>query len=255
MTILAIIQGRVGSTRLPGKILKKINNKTILNHVYTRIKKSKLIDKIVIATSINKENNIVEDLCYNNSILCFRGSEDDVLDRYYQCAKYYGCLAQTTIVRITGDCPLIDSEIIDKVIDYYNSNNYDIVMNTWFKNGYPSGYDVEVFSYDTLYKQWLLEKDMKKREHVMCTMTNNNFIVKNFTDLSDNFINSLYFDFNYLHLSVDTQKDFDLVKIIIETLGNDTNFNDIIIFFNNNPELIKYNLDDIKLKTIKKLKS
>jgi len=143
--ILAIVQARMGSTRLEGKVLKESMGKPLLWYLKERLKKSRMISKIVIATSDLSQNDCIEDFCLVNGTECFRGSESDVLDRYYQCAKTYGA---EQIIRISADCPLIEPAITDDVVNYYNSHpEYDLV-----KTGpsYPDGFDTEVFSFESL---------------------------------------------------------------------------------------------------------
>ena len=237
MSIIAILQARMGSTRLPGKVLKKICGKPLLYYTTTRLKKSKMLDKIILATSANKENDAIEQYCRENNITCFRGKEDDVLDRYYQCARKYD---GKIIVRITGDCPLIDPNIVDKVIKYYMENDYDYIKNTWFKNAYPSGFDVEVFGFDVLEKHCKLEKDIKNREHVLSTLDDKLFKKIKYSDLTDEFINSLNFDLNNIHLSVDTPYDFKLIEFILNNFKDNINFtfDDIIELLNKNTDFL-----------------
>ena len=134
MVYIIIIQARMGSTRLPGKVLKKLLDKEIILWSYDRCIKSKA-DEVFIATSINKENDILEELCISKGIKYYRGSEMDLLDRYYQLSKQYyeqfcvenkdiiKCKSDLKIIRVTSDCPFIDNIIIDEMIDFYNNNN------------------------------------------------------------------------------------------------------------------------------------
>ena len=144
-----IIQARMGSKRLPGKVMSKILNKPILHYMLNQVRRSVLHDKIVIATSIKKENNIIRNYCKKNNINCFSGSENNLVNRYYLAAKKYNI---DVIVRLTADCPLIDPQIIDQCIKKFYNNNYDFVANTSppYKKTYPDGVDVEVFSFDLI---------------------------------------------------------------------------------------------------------
>lgn len=227
---IIILQGRMGSTRLPGKILKKINGKEMLWYSTSRLQKFKKA-KLVIATSTNIENNEVEKFCRKYNINCYRGSEDDVLDRYYQCAKKYNA---TIIIRVTGDCPLIDINILEKMFNFYNENKYDYICNTWFKNSYPSGFDVEIFSFNLLEYYWQNETDIYKREHVVNSFNNKLFRKYQFTDLTDNFFDGLNFNLRNVHLSVDNEKDFNLIKTIIKNFKDniDFSFYEVINFLN-----------------------
>ena len=167
-----IIQARLGSKRLPKKIFKKINGKTILEYVISQVKCSKSVDEIIIATTKLKEDNEIVQFCKKNKINFFRGSSDDLLDRYYKCAKQNSC---KTIVRITSDCPLIDPKIIDKTIKIFQENSYDYVSNNiekindkWENStcNFPQGMTVEVTNMKTLYRAWKLAKNFSEREHV-----------------------------------------------------------------------------------------
>ena len=141
--ILAILQARFSSSRLPGKVLKSILGKPMLLHQIERIQNSKRIDKLVVATSIEKSDNVIEEICLDNDIEVFRGSLDNVLDRFYQCAKLYN---PEHIVRLTGDCPLVDWQAIDQTIQYHVKGKYDYVNNR-SKPAFPDGLDVEVITY------------------------------------------------------------------------------------------------------------
>ena len=144
---VAIIQARLTSSRFPNKILQKIENKTLIELLISRLKKSKYLDKIVLAIPKNKKNKLLRNKIKKN-IDIFAGSEKDVLDRYFQAAKKFKA---KTIVRICGDCPLIDPKVVDKIVNFYQKNDFDYVSNT-IKPTYPDGLDVEVFNFDTLRK-------------------------------------------------------------------------------------------------------
>ncbi len=120
MKPIAIIQVRMGSTRLPGKVLKKLNGITILESLLNQLNYSKLLNDKIIATTSNSEDDVIVNFCKSKEIKCFRGSQDDVLDRYYNCAKKFSI---NTILRITSDCPLMDPQVIDDVIDFYLKNS------------------------------------------------------------------------------------------------------------------------------------
>lgn len=160
--LAAIIQARMGSTRLPKKVMLNILEKPILWHVINRVSKASLIDKLIVATTTNNEDDAIVEFCKNNGILFFRGSENDVLDRYYQCAKEYNI---TDIARITADCPLHDPNVIDMIIKEYMGNDYDYVSNS-IEYTFPDGLDVEIFSFDALKIAWENAKLFSEREHV-----------------------------------------------------------------------------------------
>ena len=164
--IAVIIQARLSSKRLPQKILKKINKEqTVLEYLINRLRKSSKVKKIIIATTKNKIDDKIEIFCKKKNFIFFRGSENDVLSRYYLCAKKFGI---KKIVRITSDCPLIDPKIVDKTIDLFNKKKLDYCSNTApiVKPMWPDGSDVEVFSFKALEKAYLRCKNKYFREHV-----------------------------------------------------------------------------------------
>jgi len=246
---VAIIQARMGSTRLPGKIMKKICGKKILEYVLERVKKAKRLNNIIVATTTEPQDDVIVEFCEEKGINYFRGSENDVLDRYYQCAKKYNT---DIIVRLTSDCPLIDWNVIDNYIKYFQENDIDYVINSWFKNAYPSGFDVEVFSFSTLEKYWNHEKDLSKREHVCGYMKHysNLFKCVQYSDIKD----KLPYKFNFLHLSVDTKEDFQLVERIIKHFNGNINvtFWDILEYLTKSGFSVTSDLKE-KITKIKKL--
>jgi spore coat polysaccharide biosynthesis protein SpsF (cytidylyltransferase family) len=152
MNIAVITQARVGSTRFPGKIMKKILGKTVLIHNLDRIKEMKTINKLVVATTdLEKDDIIVKTVRgYDRDIGIYRGSESDVLDRYYKAAKEFNA---DVIVRITSDCPLIDPRISDLVVEAFLKNGSDYCCNN-IPRTYPIGLDTEVFSFEALERAW-----------------------------------------------------------------------------------------------------
>ena len=181
MKIGAIIQARMGSTRLPEKVMKNLQGKTVLEHVIERVKQSKLIDEIIIATTTHERDAVIEAEALRCGVKSFRGSEDDVLSRYYYAAKENNI---DVVVRITSDCPLIDPEIIDNIVIFYENNNYDIVTNAGSdvaNRTYPRGLDVEIFSFDILENAYNNASEKYQREHVtpyIYEVTQNRFYYK-----------------------------------------------------------------------------
>jgi spore coat polysaccharide biosynthesis protein SpsF len=241
---LAILQARIGSTRLPGKNMMKLGDKTMIQHCVDRIKQSALIDKLVVAIPDTEENDIIEQLCESLGVDYFRGNESDCLDRFYMCARKYSA---DVIIRCTADCPLIDPEVIDQCIEYFFNCKQLYVKNTWYHNSYPSGYDVEVFRFNALEKHWTNEVNIPMREHVLSSFYPKTY----YPQLTDQY----NFEINNLHLSVDTQADFDLVQNIIEELGGNCSFKKVMAYLNDNPSLTESNLTDKRYVIIKKLKS
>jgi spore coat polysaccharide biosynthesis protein SpsF len=159
-----IIQARMGSSRFPGKVLEKINNKPCLLILMERVSLAKMVDKITIATTKKKIDQDIVNFCKKHNFSFFRGSENDVLKRYYDCANKY---KSDTIIRITSDCPLIDPEIVDQMIKLFYEKNVDYAANTIppKTRKWPDGSDVEVFSKSALKKAFLYAKN-EEREHV-----------------------------------------------------------------------------------------
>lgn len=162
MRLISIIQARMGSTRLPGKVLHKLEDKTVLEHVVRRVKSSDLVDDVVVATTIDKKDLQIVGLCANLGISVYCGSEDDVLDRYYQAAKLFKA---DNVVRITSDCPVIDPTVITEVITLHLKNNADYTSNVFLET-YPDGQDVEVFTFTSLKNAWKNAELLSEREHV-----------------------------------------------------------------------------------------
>lgn len=237
--IVAIVQARMGSTRLPGKVMTDILGKPMLWHLINRLGNSKLIDKIVLAAPDKESDKAMLKLARDMGIGSYAGSETDVLDRYYQAAKKFNA---DTIVRITGDCPLIDPELVDEIINYYikNKNQFDIVHNG---TSYPDGIaETEIFSFSVLKEAWEKARLVSEREHVTAYIWKNpgkfrSATIENKEDLSD------------LRLVVDDEKDLKLVREIFKNLykeGDVFHLKDIISFLNKNPHLADLNRDTIR---------
>lgn len=164
LTIVAIVQARMTSERLPGKVLMNILGKPVLWHVVTRLNGSELIEKVVVATTTNETDIPIIRFCDEMGIGVYAGSEENVLDRYYKAASHFSA---TVIVRMTADCPLIDPKIVDRVIQHYleNKDKFDYV-STNHPTTFPDGLDTEVFSFEALEKAWKNAKKQYEREHV-----------------------------------------------------------------------------------------
>ena len=229
-----IIQARMGSTRLPGKVLNLVNEQdTSLYFTINQLKNCKLIDKIVIATTDNTEDDVIEKFCKKNGIDCFRGNSDDVLSRYYDCAKKFSF---SEILRVTGDCPLIDPNIVDEGISIFKRNIYDYVTNT-FPRTYPDGNETEIFSFSALENAFSNSVLPSEREHVTPYFRNKkeSFRIFNFTNnenISD------------LRWTLDYEVDLELIKIIISKIDTrPIHLREILELFENEPDLKKINQD------------
>lgn len=160
MNVVAIIQARMSSTRLPGKVLMELAGKPVLEHVVSRIEACKTIQKIVVATSIDETDDAIEHWCRECDVVCYRGSLNDVLDRYYQAAVQNGADA---IVRITADCPAIDPTIVDEVVSEYLAGGYEFFG---LSGEFPDGLDCTVFSFPAIERAWKEAQLPSEREHV-----------------------------------------------------------------------------------------
>lgn len=232
----AIIQARMDSTRLPRKVMRVINGRPMLSYMLERVLAAKNIDRVVVATSVEPSDNPIVEFCQGEKITCYRGSLDDVLDRYYQTALKLKC---DIVVRLTADCPLIDPMVIDTVIDIYQSNNYDFVANTVPPGGtFPEGMDVEVFSFELLERAWREARKPSEREHVTFYFWKNPQLLSIYRyDLPENF--SKY------RLTVDYYEDFEVFSCLITELYPQNHLfslRDIINFLDTHPEIIKKNL-------------
>jgi spore coat polysaccharide biosynthesis protein SpsF len=214
MKIIAVSQARSGSTRLPNKVLLTINKQSLLEIHLERLKQSKYITNLIVATTINPNDEQIVAICQKCKVVSSRGSEQDVLDRYYQAVKNEKA---DYIVRVTSDCPLIDADLVDKVITFAIDNNLDYVSNT-LEPRYPDGQDVEVFTFKALEKAWKEASLFSDREHVTPYIRNNSSFYKKRLFSSDNFCD-ISENYETIRMTVDEQKDFQLIQTLIELIG------------------------------------
>ena len=231
MKPVVIIQVRMGSTRLPGKVLKKLNGITVLESLLNQLNYSKLLNDKIIATTSNLEDDVIVNFCKSKEIKCFRGSQDDVLDRYYNCAKKFSI---NTILRITSDCPLMDPQVVDNVIDFYLKNSYDYV-NNFHKRTYPYGNDVEIFSLKVLEKVWEKATKPSEREHVTP------YIYNNPDEFSIGWIENKE-NLSEFHWTIDRKEDLIFVQNIFKKISKRPMFmKDIIDVIKDDPSLLEIN--------------
>lgn len=231
--IVVIVQARMGSTRLPGKVLLPILDRPMLEFQLERLRRVQNAHQLIVATTSLAEDEPIVSLCKRLGVAVFRGESEDVLKRYYDCARKHKA---GIIVRITGDCPLIDPEIVDKVIWFYLTHGFDYAGNT-LKKSYPRGMDTEVFSLSALAKTFREAQKPEEREHVTLHMYKNpeKFSAGNTANFRDE---------SQYRLTVDQKEDFQLVSQIIERLypGNPSfSLRDIIKFLEENPSLATIN--------------
>lgn len=209
MKTVIIVQARMTSTRLPGKVLKQVLGKPLLEYQIERLQRVKLANEIVIATTTNETDEPIVELCNRLAVAYFRGSEDDVLSRYYGAATAHKA---DLVVRVTSDCPLIDPQVIDTVIDYclQNQSHYDYVSNS-LERTYPRGMDTEVFSFSTLQQAFGEATAQPDREHVTP------FIYRQPARYRLGHV--IYSeDCSHHRWTVDTPEDFELIQKIIEEI-------------------------------------
>lgn len=240
----AIIQARVTSTSLPGKVLMSIEGKSMLRHIVERLRYAKKIDDIILAIPDSSKNDILEAFAKENTLPYIRGDEDDVLSRYYKAAMYFDCDA---IVRITSDCAVIDPRIVDYVIEKHLAKNADYTSNT-LERTYPRGLDVEIFSFDALKKAYNEAKEPHQREHVTPYIYEHPRIFALQNIEAKGIIRR-----PELRLTVDTEEDLALIKNIYHFLykpGNIFLADEIITIVDAHPELKEINAR-IKQKELK----
>ncbi|WP_456273269.1 cytidylyltransferase domain-containing protein [Bacillus sp. AK031] len=236
MKIAAIIQARMGSTRLSGKVMKDIKGRTVLSHVIERVKQSNLIDEIIIATTVQERDNVIENEALKYDAKIYRGSEGDVLSRYYLAAKENNI---DIIVRITSDCPVIDPNVIDKIVNYYLNESCAIVTNAGSdisQRTFPRGLDTEVFSIKVLEDAFINGQEKYHREHVTP------YVYENNNNKIHYYKNNV--DYSKYRWTLDTKEDFELINEIYNRLyigKHDFYLQDIIEIFKQDPKLFTIN--------------
>lgn len=236
MKIIAVTQARTTSSRLPRKVLLEITGKTILEIHLRHLQNSKLVDKLIVATTVNRDDDPIAEIAENLNVACFRGEEKDVLDRYYQAVKSENA---DYIVRVTSDCPLIDGKIVDETARFAIENKLDYCSNR-LKYKYPDGIVVEVFTFAALEKAWREAKLESEREHVAPYIWKNSTFFGKKMFLSDNFCN-IETDYSGVRVTIDEAADFELIKILIEKFGFDKDWQTYADEILSKPELQKIN--------------
>ena len=233
MNVVAIIQARSGSTRLPNKIFLKLSDNFLFYHVVQRLKSSNEINNIVIATTTSLKDNIVEEWCSKNSLDFYRGSENDVLERYYYTAKQFNA---DIIVRVTSDDPFKDYRLIDQAVKTIKEKNLDFVCNN-NPISYPEGLDVEVLTMDALSKSYLNATSSFEKEHVTQYIHKNENSFKTFNIKNHE-------DFSHFRWTIDTEEDYLFASEIYNSLYENKKMfltEDIYKLIEKNPQLLKIN--------------
>jgi len=233
---IAIVQARMSSSRLPGKVLQEIAGQPMLVRVIERTRRARTLDQVVVATTTDSSDDPLQELCESKGYACYRGSLYDVLDRFYQAAHEFGAQA---VVRLTADCPLIDPQVIDRVVAEFRESGADFAANRLpppWKRTYPIGLDVEVCTFQALERAWQAAVQPYEREHVMPYLYSEpgRFSVR-IVDTTP--------DHGDLRWTVDTPQDLELVRKIYSYFGgrDDFSWEDVLDLIQKQPELTQIN--------------
>jgi spore coat polysaccharide biosynthesis protein SpsF (cytidylyltransferase family) len=231
MQVLAIIQARMGSKRLPGKVMLPLGGKPVLEHVIERVARARKVNEVVVATTLEREDLRIVEMGVRLGVRVYCGSVDDVLDRFYQVAKV---LRPEHVVRITADCPLIDPEIIDMTIETHLTSGADFTATS---ESFPDGLDVEVFDYQTLKRIWIEAKKKDEKEHVTLYIRRRDYFKKVFIECEENLG-----DYRW---TLDRPEDYTLLKKIFDYFypsnGSFFSWKDVLEFVRANPEISMIN--------------
>lgn len=242
MKIICIVQARMGSERLPGKVMKDIMGKPMITYILDRLKRSRYVDEVILATSDKISEEPLVQYLTKRKYIVFRGDECNVLDRYAQAAKVYG---GDVIIRVTGDCPLIDPVMLDHVITYYLSNEYDYVgVDTPNKN-FIRGFDMEVFSKEALMKAYELTKRLDtgcpEKEHVTYFIYKHPELFSIYHMKASKLLHKNY------RLCVDTPEDLELIRRIYEYFEDPyVTAKKVIAYLDENPAIAEINQEVIQ---------
>ena len=232
--VVAIIQARMGSSRLPGKSLAEIEGRPMLWHVIQRVKRASLVDRVVVATSTAPADDAIEKMCRENGVPCYRGSENDVLDRFYHAAR---AEKAGQVVRITADCPLIDPDVIDRVVRRFQRGDLDYASNAMVRT-YPDGLDTEICSFFALERAWHEAIKASEREHVTPYLRSEKFR----TASVENDSTSVYQHYRW---TVDEAADLEFIRAVYKAFREKESFGmqDVLQLMEKNPGLEKMNSD------------
>lgn len=235
MKIIATVEARMTSTRLPGKVLLDVGGQPMLAHLINRLKSVPSLDGVVLATTTNQTDDVLEEFSKKIKIGCYRGSEDDVMSRVIGAAE---SVDADIIVEITGDCPIIDPEIIEQVIRVFRENNVDYVSNAHVRS-YPDGMDVQVFPLEVLKRSSVMTSDPLDHEHVTLHIRNNPEIFSRI-----HLVSPPETHWPELGLTLDEPNDYELLKKIINHFEKSNPFfscRDVVSLLRNKPEWVEIN--------------
>lgn len=232
---VATIEARMSSSRLPGKVLLPAAGKPMLQHLFNRLKQVDALSDIVLATTVNQPDDVLENFTREQGMSCFRGSENDVLSRVIGAAEQAGA---DVIVEISGDCPVIDPELIAQCIEIHKNNTSDFVSNAAISS-YPGGMDVSIFSLDVLKKSESMVKDPLHREHVCLNIVEHPELFSRLNVIAPPKLN-----WPELEVLLDEQDDYELISHLIEHFGEQDPYFDcykIVDYLRANPEVRELN--------------
>ncbi len=228
---VAIVQARMGSTRLPGKVMRSLIGKPVLWHVVDRLRFCRNVDAIIVATTTEQEDDVIEEWCCAQWVRCFRGSRDDVLDRYYRAAMFYQA---ASILRITADCPAIDPEVVDGLLNEYEAHGYDLCG---LAGSFPDGLDCEVLSFSALERAWREAEMASEREHVTPYMHLHPELFRIGTF-------ERFHDLGHHRWTLDEESDFHFLERVFHRLYREDGpflTSDILALLDREPELMALN--------------
>jgi spore coat polysaccharide biosynthesis protein SpsF len=240
MKTVAIIQARMGSTRLPGKVMKELCGKTVLAHVVFRVQACLLIDEVVVATTTSKADDVIVAEAEKCGVKWFRGSEEDVLERYYLAAKQYNA---DVVVRVTSDCPLFDPEVLSQMLEYFKNETFEGLqidyLSNCFNRSYPRGLDAEIFTFDVLEKAFAAAQKPYEREHVTPYIYEHPEIFALHNQTNDD-------DISNYRWTLDTEDDWKLIEAVYANLYREKEIfttDEVIALLGAKPELVKLNVN------------
>lgn len=246
MKVAVIIQARMGSTRLPGKVMKYLGNKTILEHVVLRIKKAQGIDEIIIATSTLAPDDLICEEAARLNVVCYRGSEEDVLARYYEAAKLHHA---DIVVRITSDCPFMDPQLLTAMLKFFHkeklTNKKIDYLSNCINRTFPRGLDIEIFTFIALEKAYLEATLTYEREHVTPYILHHTTLFN-----LQNYLNQQ--DFSTYRWTLDTEEDWQFMTAVYQKLCREKDFfttQELLTLLEQEPWLVEIN-QKVKQKEI-----
>jgi len=232
--VVAIIQARMGSTRLPGKVLLDLAGEPMLGRVVNRSRRAAMLEEVVVATTTKPADEAIVELCAACGWLCFRGSEDDVLDRYYRAAMQHQA---DVVVRITSDCPLIEPQIVDRLVREFLDlqPGVDYACNVLPRRTFPQGLDIEVMRFDVLERAWCEDLNPAWREHVTHYIQRHPDLFRIHGVLNE-------VDYSHVRWTVDTPEDLAFVRRIYDHFGHDRfSWREVLAVLEQHPEWLEIN--------------